>query len=107
MHSDLGKPLKSLNVDGGASANNLLMQIQADLLGVPLKRPKFIETTALGAVFAAGLGAGIWKSLDDVRHAWKLERTFTPAMTKQQRSEARKAWTRAVRLACDHEAAVA
>jgi len=65
-------------VDGGASANDLLCQLQADLLGVPVQRPKIVETTALGAAFMAGLGTGVWDSMDDLRETWKLDREFTP-----------------------------
>ena len=70
--------LTSLMVDGGASANDLLCQLQADLLGVPVQRPKIVETTALGAAFMAGLGTGVWDSMDDLRETWKLDREFTP-----------------------------
>ena len=70
--------LTSLMVDGGASANDLLCQLQADLLGVPVQRPKIVETTALGAAFMAGLGTGVWDSMDDLRETWKLDNEFTP-----------------------------
>ena len=70
--------LTSLMVDGGASANDLLCQLQADLLGVPVQRPKIVETTALGAAFMAGLGTGVWDSMDDLRETWKLDHEFTP-----------------------------
>ncbi len=98
MHADLGKPLKHLHVDGGASANNLLMQIQADLLGVTLTRPAFIETTALGAVFAAGIGAGIWKSLDDVRQSWSADHEFVPRINGRNRHNQRSCWKHAIAL---------
>ena len=65
-------------VDGGAAANDLLCQFQADLLGVPVQRPEIVETTALGAAFMAGLGTGLWDSTDDLRETWKLDREFTP-----------------------------
>ena len=96
MHKDLRKPLKSLNVDGGASMNALLMQIQADLLGVPLRRPEFTETTALGAVFAAGLGAGFWTSMDDIRKSWKPDREFRPKMTPAKRKAMIASWKETV-----------
>ena len=70
--------LTSLMVDGGAAANDLLCQLQADLLGVPVQRPQIVETTALGAAFMAGLGTGVWESTDDLRETWKLDREFTP-----------------------------
>ena len=70
--------LTSLMVDGGAAANDLLCQLQADLLGVPVQRPEIVETTALGAAFMAGLGTGVWESTDDLRETWKLDREFTP-----------------------------
>jgi glycerol kinase len=70
--------LTSLMVDGGAAANDLLCQLQADLLGVPVQRPEIVETTALGAAFMAGLGTGVWDSKDDLRQTWKLDREFTP-----------------------------
>ena len=96
MQSDLGKPLKSLNVDGGAAANDLLMQVQADLLEVQLRRPKFLETTSLGAVFAAGLGAGIWTDLADIEKTWKEDRVFKPQMKAKEREVMLKHWHSAV-----------
>ncbi|HEV8322689.1 MAG TPA: glycerol kinase GlpK [Myxococcota bacterium] len=79
MARDLGAPLQILKVDGGAAANDLLMQLQADVLGVPISRPAMLETTALGAALLAGLGVGLWKELSAVRAVWKEERRFTPA----------------------------
>ena len=70
-------------VDGGAAANDLLCQIQADLLGVPVERPQIVETTALGAAFLAGLGTGVWDSTDDLRETWELDREFTPASPRR------------------------
>ncbi len=96
MQKDLGKPVSSLNVDGGASANNLLMQIQADILGITLKRPMYLETTSLGAVFAAGLGAGLWTDFGDIERTWKQDRAFEPQFTDTQRSEALARWHLAV-----------
>ncbi len=66
-------------MDGGASANDLLCQLQADVLGVPVERPRIVETTALGAAFLAGLGTGVWASTDDLRETWQLDRRFEPA----------------------------
>ncbi|MEK6705595.1 MAG: glycerol kinase GlpK [Bdellovibrionota bacterium] len=96
MEKDMGKPLKSLNVDGGAAANNLLMQFQADILGVPLRRPHFLETTSLGAVFAAGLGAGLWSDMADIERTWKEERSFIPKIGTEERMEALKKWKHAI-----------
>lgn len=96
MQKDMGKPLASLNVDGGASANNLLMQFQSDVLGVKLARPKYLETTSLGAVFAAGLGAGLWTDLGDLEKTWKEDRTFIPSMSEKDRETALIRWHNAV-----------
>lgn len=92
MEQDLGSPLKSLNVDGGACKNNLLMQIQADLLGCKIRRPVFTESTALGAVLAAGLGAKIWTSISDIQKNWKLDRQFDPAITDIERQQRLQVW---------------
>ena len=72
-------------VDGGAADNDLLCQLQADLLGVPVQRPQIVETTALGAAFMAGLGTGVWESTDDLRETWKLDREFTPDQSDEVR----------------------
>src|SRR5690606_34035180 len=77
MEQDLGKPLRSFRVDGGAAANDLLMQLQADLLGLEVVRPKVLDTTALGAALLAGLGAGIWSSTDEIAGTWEVERRFS------------------------------
>jgi glycerol kinase len=102
MQKDLGKPLTHMNVDGGASANNLLMQFQADLLGVTLRRPKFLETTGLGAVFASGLGAGIWTNLSDIENTWKEDRSFEPQFNPTEREDAMKRWHHAVARTTHH-----
>lgn len=96
MSSDLGAPLASVNVDGGASANNLLMQFQADVLGARLVRPEYLETTSLGAVFAAGLGSGIWKNLQDIEKTWKKDREFLPAIESGKRAKMMDSWHRAI-----------
>lgn len=96
MEKDLGAKLLQLNVDGGASANNLLMQIQSDYLGAKLVRPKMIETTSLGAVFAAGMGVGIWKDLRSIQSSWKEDRSFSPEMPTTDREKALKRWEVAV-----------
>ncbi|GAA4042471.1 FGGY family carbohydrate kinase [Nonomuraea soli] len=89
-------PISVLKADGGASANDLLMQIQADQLGVPVERPRIQETTALGAAFLAGLGAGIWKSQEELHETWQLDRRFDPGTRDE---EAYERWRHAVRLA--------
>jgi glycerol kinase len=96
MQKDLGQPMQGLNVDGGAAANNLLMQFQADILGVELRRPKYLETTSLGAVFAAGLGAGIWTDLSEIERTWKQDRAFKPEFTPERRSKEMARWHQAI-----------
>lgn len=92
MSNDLGKPPIALKVDGGACANNLMMQYQSDLLNIPVVRPKMIETTAFGAAFLAGLGIGWWKSPNEIVSAWKQDRTFTPQRSLQEASQRRAHW---------------
>ncbi len=91
-----GIKLGSLKVDGGASANNLLLQFQADLLGAELVRPACIETTALGAALLAGLAVGCYASLDEIKGIWRADRTFTAAITAEERAERKQGWARAV-----------
>jgi glycerol kinase len=93
--SELGG-LQTLRVDGGASANNFLMQFQADILGLPVERPQVAETTALGAAYLAGLSVGYWDSLDDISRAWKLDRRFEPSMEPDRREELYGTWKQAV-----------
>jgi glycerol kinase len=94
--------LTSMKVDGGAAANDLLCQLQADLLGVPVERPRIVETTALGAAFLAGLGTGVWDSTDDLRSSWQLDRSFAPEPGSHARTEAAYAlWQKAVERAKD------
>ena len=90
-------PLASLTVDGGASANDLLCQLQADQLGVAVERPEIVETTALGAAFLAGLGVGVWSSVDELRETWSLDRRFEPAGSRQDADASYARWTDAVR----------
>ncbi|MBI4370543.1 MAG: glycerol kinase GlpK [Elusimicrobia bacterium] len=97
MQNDLGQRLKSLSVDGGGAANNLLMQFQADILGATLNRPKELETTSIGAAFAAGFGFGFWKSLDDIAKGCRLDSVFSPLMKPAERSGRLKTWRRALR----------
>lgn len=96
MEQDLGSHMRSLNVDGGASGNNLLMQLQADVLETRLVRPKMTETTAFGAVFAAGLGVGMWKNLPDIEKSWAVDKTFHPSMPKAARVQLTKEWANAI-----------
>jgi len=79
MTGDAGIPLAELSVDGGASANDLLCELQAGQLGVPVRRPRVLETTGLGAAFLAGLRSGVWSSTDELRPTWQLDRRFDPA----------------------------
>lgn len=95
-----GAPLAELRVDGGACVNDLLMQFQADLLGIPVVRPTMIETTALGAAFLAGLQAGVYQSKEELSALWQIERTFTPRIPRDQAAECLARWERAVRQAC-------
>jgi glycerol kinase len=103
MKADSGVALDELRVDGGAAANNLLMQFQADILGVPVARPKVIETTALGAAFLAGLSVGFWSSTDDLKHAWEIDRRFLPRMSADEAATRRRRWTKALQRARDWE----
>lgn len=96
MVADSGADLKTLRVDGGAVANNLLMQFQADILGVPVQRPKIAETTALGAAYLAGLAVGFWSNEQELAEHWAVDRTFEPQMSKDQRDSLYAGWKRAV-----------
>lgn len=99
MQKDLGKKLHHLRVDGGATANATLMQIQSDTLGVTVERPRNIETTAMGAAFLAGLGCGFWKNQEELRQVWGLDRDFRPQWGSKQRGLRLKEWQRAVQRA--------
>ena len=101
MQLDAGKPLAELRVDGGASVNNALMQFQADLLGVDVRRPVVAETTALGAAYLAGLAVGYWKDLDDVAGNWALDRQFRPTISAESRAALYQRWQDAVRRSLD------
>lgn len=103
MQKDSQIQIRELRVDGGAAANNLLLQFQADLLRVPVVRPKVTETTALGAAYLAGLAVGYWKDRDDVRAHWQVERTFEPLMNDTDVLHRRSRWTEALRRARDWE----
>ncbi|MCE3286043.1 MAG: glpK [Steroidobacteraceae bacterium] len=96
MQADAGQPLIELRVDGGATANDLLMQFQADLLGVPVVRPQVTETTALGAAYLAGLGVGFWRSSAEVTANWRAERRFEPGMSRDAAASRLARWSQAV-----------
>ena len=99
MQADSDIQLAELRVDGGAVANNLLMQFQADILGVPVERPQVIETTALGAAYLAGLAVGVWKSKEALRASWKLDVRFEPKMAREKAESYYRGWRKAVRHA--------
>jgi glycerol kinase len=96
MEADAGIKLRELRVDGGASANDLIMQLQADLLNVPVVRPKVAETTALGAAYLAGLAVGYWKSQADIARQWRADKRFVPAMTPSARKRIATGWAKAL-----------
>lgn len=96
MRADAHQPLVELRVDGGASHSELLMQFQADLLGIPVTRPKVTESTAVGAAYLAGLGTGLWKTTDELANQYQVERRFEPAMNADRAQQLRSEWSRAV-----------
>ena len=99
MEEDSGIALKELKVDGGAVANNFLMQFQSDILGVPVHRPKVIETTALGAAYLAGLAVGFWKDTEEISTKWNVDRAFNPEMNEDHREKIYAGWKKAVNRA--------
>ncbi|MCA9523331.1 MAG: glycerol kinase, partial [Myxococcales bacterium] len=100
MSGDLGRSLTEIKVDGGATANSLLLETQADLLGAPIVRPEIVETTALGAAMLAGLGCGLWSSLDELTRSWREDKRFLPNPEHFEiTSSLRRSWSRAVPLA--------
>jgi glycerol kinase len=101
MTQDSGVRLEVLKVDGGATVNDTLMQLQADVLGVPVVRPVVAETTALGAAYAAGLAVGFWKDLDDLRDNWRMDKRWEPRWTAEQRDTAYAGWQKAVSRTLD------
>ena len=103
MQKDAGLTLRQLKVDGGAAVNNRLLQFQADVLGVPVRRPVVAETTALGAAYLAGLAVGYWKDTADVTTHWALDREFTPAMGEADRDRLYRRWQKAVTRSLDWE----
>lgn len=100
MKADSGMDLSSLKVDGGASANDFLMQTQADLSSAPVNRPRCVETTAMGAAYLAGLAAGYWKDIEDVKRNWATDKIFVPAIDSEKREQMLEGWKRAV--ACSY-----
>jgi glycerol kinase len=101
MQHDSGLPISSLRVDGGMVVNALLMQFQADILNVPVLQPRTIETTALGAAYAAGLAVGYWHDTDDLRRNWDVTQTWTPAMTPDRRAALIASWRKAIARSFD------
>ena len=101
FNKDSGIALSALKVDGGAAANNYLMQSQSDICGAPVLRPKCVETTAMGAAYLAGLAVGYWADMDEIRQNWAIERTFTPEITADDRTKRVKGWKKAVRCTMD------
>ncbi|MGM9585577.1 MAG: glycerol kinase GlpK [Faecousia sp.] len=99
MEADSGISLSALKVDGGASANNYLMQTQADIIDAPVQRPKCVETTAMGAAYLAGLAVGYWKDKQAVRNNWAMERTFVPEIAPEEREKRLRGWHKAVKCA--------
>jgi glycerol kinase len=99
MEADSGIKLKELRVDGGACANNLLMQFQADILDVPVVRPAVQETTALGAAYLAGLAVGYWRNTAEIAAQWKVDHRFEPAMKDSVRDDMRGTWSKALERA--------
>ena len=99
--ADAGRPLTELRVDGGMTRNDLLMQFQADILGIPVVRPKVVETTALGAAYAAGLAVGLWSGLDELRGHWQEDVRFEPRMGADERTRRYRQWKKAVGKSID------
>jgi glycerol kinase len=96
MEADSGISIKELRVDGGATANDLLMQFQSDILNTKVLRPTVTETTALGAAYLAGLAVGYWKSIEDIQQQWQIDKIFTPSMNDDQRNALTNGWQRAI-----------
>ena len=99
MRADAGVDLSSLKVDGGASANNFLMQFQSDMIDAPVVRPQCVETTAMGAAYLAGLAVGYWKNKKDVMNNQKIDSIFYAEMSEEERTKKRKGWNKAVKYA--------
>lgn len=103
MESDAGIRMSTLKVDGGASANNYLVQTQADVSGAPVLRPKCVETTAMGAAYLAGLAVGYWASLEEIRRNWVIDRSFLPEISQEERAVRVKGWKKALRCTAGWE----
>lgn len=101
MTADSGKSLKSLHVDGGATRSDFLMQFQADILGIPVEKPRVTEMAATGAAYLAGLGVGFWNNIEDLEKHWKLEKRYEPSMESKKREELYNGWKRAVKRSFD------
>ena len=101
MEKDSGVSLTALKVDGGMVFNELLMQFQSDILGVPVVRPTVAETTALGAAYAAGLSVGFWNNTDELRENWGIDKTWEPKMGEATRAKLYKGWLKAVQRSFD------
>jgi glycerol kinase len=101
MAADGAPRLTALRVDGGAAADDLLLQLQADVLDVPVERPRVLETTALGAAYLAGLAVGFWPDLEAIAAHWSLDRRFEPAMPPERRERLLRGWRRAVERSRD------
>ena len=99
MRADSGMEMNSLKVDGGASANNFLMQAQADIIGAPVNKPSCVETTAMGAAYLAGLAVGYWESKEEVKRNFSIARTFEPHICEEERAKKVKGWNKAVKYA--------
>jgi glycerol kinase len=99
MQKDSGINIKELRVDGGATANNMLMQFQSNILHTKVIRPTITETTALGAAYLAGLAVGYWNSLDDIAAQWQIEKVFEPALSNAQTDALKKGWKKAINAA--------
>ena len=96
MQADANIKVKELRVDGGATANNFLMQFQSDLLNTKVIRPKITETTALGAAYLAGLAVGYWENMEAIQSQWQVDRIFEPAINAESRKESASNWKRAI-----------
>jgi glycerol kinase len=96
MNADVSETVRELRADGGAAANNVLMQFQADILGIPVVRPRLVETTAAGAAYLAGLGAGLWRDPDELEGVWHEDRRFEPEMEAEERNRRYRGWLAAV-----------
>jgi glycerol kinase len=99
MEADSGISIKELRVDGGATANNLLMQFQADILNTKVVRPVITETTALGAAYLAGLAVGYWKNIEEIQNQWQVDICFESKMPQEEQAALKKGWLRAIKSA--------